>query len=373
MTWDTRPNSVDPDGETRPCLPGEDPSFDNVQGATRPVQTGAAAFPAGSSIPSFYQREPRPEGVTQSFIEEDPLSHYQPISVQPPPPVKKMRRPTPSRRRRGVGCMPGCGCLLLPVLLLGLIYLLAPLRTNLLVLGADRSPEGTALSRTDTIILLSVNPLKPDIKMLSIPRDLWINIPGVGENRINTVHFFAESEKPGSGPATTVRVVSQTFQVPISYYVKVRFDGVVGIVDAMGGVDVNMPEAMSGYEAGWHHLDGKQALALARDRKGTDDFFRMAHGQLLIKAAVRQMFNPLTWVRLPLIAAAGFQMVDTDLPIWQWPRVGLAMARAVLSDGIDNRTLDRQMATPYMTSGGASVLLPQWDLINPLVQNMFGS
>lgn len=325
MTWET---------QSQPAVPG------------RPVQ-------------------PRPE-------QDDPLSHYQTIRISPPPaPVRRAARPP-----RRSGCWTTCGCLglllIVPVFLL-LAYLLAPFSTNFLILGVDRSPEGTYLGRTDTMMLVSVNPLLPRVRMLSIPRDLWIPIPGVGENRINTVHFFAEANQPGSGPAVTTQVVSDIFRVPVRYYTRVRFDGVVQIVDAMGGVDINMPEAMSGYEAGWNHLTGEQALAFARDRKGTDDFFRMAHGQLLIKSLVRQSLLPTTWVRAPRIAAAVFQMVDTNLPIWHWPRIGLALARAVLFGGIDSRTLDRQMAAPFVTNEGAQVLLPNWDLINPLVREMFGS
>jgi len=253
-----------------------------------------------------------------------------------------------------------------------LLYFLAPLRNTFLVLGVDRAPEGTALGRTDTMMIVSVNPLLPTVRMLSIPRDLWVSIPGVGENRINTVHFFAEADQPGSGPKAVMQAVRNDFQVPVRYYMRVRFDGVVQIVDAMGGVDINMPESMSGYEAGWNHLTGDQALAFARDRKDADDFFRMAHGQLLIKSIVRQMLAPTTWIRIPVITATVFRLVDTNLPFWNWPRIGLALVRAVIGGNIDNRTLDRQMATPFVTNEGASVLLPNWELINPLVREMFG-
>lgn len=266
-----------------------------------------------------------------------------------------------------------------PLLALGLllvmlgVYFLAPLRTNLLVLGVDRAPEGTALGRTDTIILVSAEPLTAKVDMLSIPRDLWIGLPGGGENRINTVHFFAEAEQPGSGPETTLRVVREIFSVNLPYYARVRFDGVVQIVDAMGGVELDLNEAMSGYEAGRNHLTGEQALAFARDRSGSDDFFRMARGQMLIRAGVKQMLTPRGISRLPQVTAAVLEMVDTNIPLWQWPRLGLALVRAVVFDSIDSRTFDRQMASPWTTNEGASVLLPNWDLINPVVREMFGS
>src|SRR5688572_33478525 len=80
-----------------------------------------------------------------------------------------------------------------------LLYFFAPLRTNILLLGTDDSPERGSVGRTDTIILATVVPLKPYVGMLSIPRDLWVTVPGVGEQRINTAYFFAESNETGSG------------------------------------------------------------------------------------------------------------------------------------------------------------------------------
>ena len=249
-------------------------------------------------------------------------------------------------------------------------YFLAPLRTNILLLGIDRPPEGTDASRTDTMILMTVMPLKPYVGMLSIPRDLWVKIPGVGENRINTAHFFAEANQRGSGPAAAAGTVSTDFGVPVDYTVRIRFDGITAVVDALGGVDVDLPQATAILPAGKHHLDGKQALAFVRDRKNADDFFRMEHGQLFIKAMFRQMFAPAAWPHLPQAAAAVLRSVDTNVPFWMWPRLLLAILRAG-PKGIDSRILTREMVRPFTTSGGAQVLLPLWDQINPVVIEMF--
>ncbi len=290
----------------------------------------------------------------------DPNEHYQPIPL--------------ARRKKKSAFRLGCGLLSLPTLgVVGLLllYFLAPLRTNILILGIDRAPDGSALGRSDTNILLSINPLRPDVRMLSIPRDLWVNIPGVGENRINTAHFFAEIEQPGSGPRATLETIRVNFGLDVPYYVRLRFDSVQPIVEAMGGITLELDQPTAGYPAGRHTLNGEQALAFARNRSGTDDFYRMAQGQLLFKAAFRQMLNPASWNRLPAVAAAALESVDTNLPVWLWPRLGLALLRAG-PDGIDNRTLDREMVTPFTTSGGANVLLPNWERINPLLQEMFG-
>jgi len=255
-------------------------------------------------------------------------------------------------------------------LFLQAFYFLAPLRTNLLILGIDRAPQGTALSRTDTIILTSIIPLQPAVNMLFIPRDLWVIIPGVGENRINTAHFFAEANQPGSGPAATALTIREDFEVPVYYYVRLKFDGFQQMVDAMGGVTIDLPEAMAGYPAGKHHLNGEQALAFVRDRKGTDDFFRMDHARIFIRAVLHQALFPLTWLRLPALIQATSSSIDSNLPVWLWPRFGLAFLRAGVS-GIHARTLPREAVTPYTTPDGADVLLPNWDVIRPIVLEMF--
>jgi polyisoprenyl-teichoic acid--peptidoglycan teichoic acid transferase len=279
-----------------------------------------------------------------------------------------------SSRKRFSSCCSCSGIILAPILL-GLVilavYLLAPFRTTLLVLGIDRVPDGTAVGRSDTMILVSVNPLLPTVKMLSIPRDLWVSIPGVGENRINTAHFFAEASRPGSGPQAAVETVAENFGIRADYYARVRFDAFQGVVDALGGVDINLPEDMAGLPAGPHHLDGAQALAFVRDRKGTDDFFRMSHTQLLIKAIAGQALSPSAWPRLPAVTQAALASIDSNLPLWQWPRLGLAFVRAALGNQIDNQTIRREMTTPFITDGGANVLLPNWDLIHPFVNSFF--
>lgn len=303
-----------------------------------------------------------------------PQEQARPVNPQGFPPHQSTQAPAGRPRRRSGGCTG----ILLTILVIGLAgcllvtaYFMAPLRTDVLVLGIDRVPEGTALGRSDTMILISANPPLPWVKMLSIPRDLWVTIPGVGENRINTAHFFAEAEEPGSGPAAAVETVEQNFGLSIPYYARLRFDAVLLIVDAMGGVDLNLPEDMGGLTAGQHHLDGAQALAFIRDRKGADDFFRMEHAQVMLQAMVSQMLSPASWPRVPAVIEAALSSVDTNLPTWQWPRVGAAFVRAIMTGGLDSRTIQREMTTPTITDGGANVLMPNWDLIRPFVDGMF--
>lgn len=303
--------------------------------------------------------ETRPASITH-------VEHYPP---QPQPP--DWMRP---RRRRGCGCS-SCGGSLFGILtlllLIGLAYFLAPLRTNILFLGIDYAPPGSAVARSDTIVLTTIIPTRPYVGALSIPRDLWVMIPDVGENRINTAHFFAEAQRAGAGPPAAMEAVAQNFGVNLDYYIRINFDGVRTIVDAMGGLDIELDEAMAGYPPGRHHLTGNKALAFARDRAGSDDFFRMQHGQFLLRAILKQMIRPATLPRLPGVLRAIADATDTNIPIWQWPRLGLAVLRAG-PEGIDGRTIDRTMVTPFITNQGAAVLLPRWEMINPVLFEMFG-
>jgi LCP family protein required for cell wall assembly len=258
------------------------------------------------------------------------------------------------------------------MLALILVYFFAPIRTNILILGADDSPERGFIGRTDTIILASVVPLKPYIGMLSIPRDLWVEIPGVGEQRINTAYFYAETEAAGSGAEAAKATIQQNFGVPVRYHTVIHMTGLISLVDALGGIDLVLDTSLGGLPAGTHHLNGVQALAFVRERSTSDDFGRMQRAQALLSAALRKAFKPSTWRDLPKIAQAISQTMDTNIPFWQIPRLTFALLRAPLI-GVDSRTITREMVTPYQTSGGAQVLLPNWEASRPLLQEMFGN
>jgi LCP family protein required for cell wall assembly len=299
------------------------------------------------------------------------LSNFQRIELEPHHPRRAYNLQPTRERRIPPGCLAaGVIALIVLCLLVGLPALL-PGRTNVLLLGVDARPGEGVLGRTDTMILTTFQPLRPYVGMLTIPRDLWVNIPQVGENRINTAHFFAEAEQAGSGPAAAMETVRQNFGVDVHFYVRIRFDGLSGLVDAVDGLDITLPRAMSGYQAGTHHLDGTQALAFVRDRAGSDDLFRNERAIIFLKAFISRLLNPAAWPYLPAFFAALGQALDSDIPGWAWPRLGLALLR-VGPEGIDGRSITREMITPFTTAGGASVLLPRWELINPVLQEVFG-
>lgn len=246
-----------------------------------------------------------------------------------------------------------------------------PFRINILLLGIDPTKNTTAQGRSDTMILSTIPPVSPYMHFLSIPRDLWVDIPGHGQNRINTAHFFAEVAQEGSGPAAAAQTVELNFHVSVPYTVRIRVEGFKDIVDAMGGVTVYLPEDMSGLKAGYNTLDATAALRFVRDRKGSDDFYRQQRAHIFLAGAMKKMMNPLNWWRIPGVLKAAVESVSTNVPVYLYPRIAYSVMFSAVK-GFDMYTLDHgTMATGWITPDGADVLVPHWDLIAPLVNKLF--
>ncbi len=257
-------------------------------------------------------------------------------------------------------------------------------RSNILILGLDRRPEQGYVVRSDTMLLTTVYPTGPRIALLSIPRDLYVEIPGHGTNRINTAHFWGENEAEGSGPALAKQTVAQNLGVPVHHYVRVDFDGFRAIVDSVGGVDVVVEEPVvdDAYPtddygaihieipAGPQHMDGETALRYARSRHGSSDFERTGRQQQVLIALAQRLLEPEVWSDLPAIYQAVSDNVDTDLTVLDLLLLAPTLYR-VGPDGIEHCIIEREMTEPWTTPSGGAVLLPRWEVINPLVQELF--
>ena len=244
------------------------------------------------------------------------------------------------------------------------------MHSNILLLGIDRAPQGSVVGRSDTMILMSLQTPKAAISMLSVPRDLWVTIPGVGENRINAAHLFAENEQPGTGPSASMETVRLNFNVDVDYYFRIQFEGLRAFADSLGGIPLELDSPMGKFPAGEYLLDGETALAFVRDRSGGDDFYRMGHAQVFLRATMSHMLYPGTWSRLPGAFFSIQKYIDSNIPFWQMPRLLIAFARTGI-EGIDMRSIDRTMVQGTTTSAGAQVLIPDWPVINPLLLELF--
>jgi LCP family protein required for cell wall assembly len=258
-------------------------------------------------------------------------------------------------------------------------------RTNILVLGLDRRPAQGYVVRSDVLMLVTAYPPGPRLALLSIPRDLYVDIPGRSQARINTAHFWGEDERPGGGPALAMETVTENFGVPVDGYVRLDFDGFRAVVDAVGGIDVLVEEAIVDNEyptadygttrieipAGPQHMDGETALRYVRSRHGSSDFDRAARQQQVLIALARRLSNPGNWLRLPAVSRAIIENVDTDMGPGRLIQLAITGLR-VGPDGIEHHVIDRDMTTPWTTPTGGAALLPRWEVINPLVEELFG-
>ncbi len=288
----------------------------------------------------------------------EPLSDFQPIPMS-----RVAKREAKKKRRRRQ--------MKYAAVVLVLLYFFTPLRTNMLLLGTDDSPQRGEYGRTDTMILTTIVPFKPYIGMLGIPRDLWLTLPNIGEQRINTAYFYAELDEPGTGAKAAATAVQEIFDVQVHYYLLLHMQGVVDVVDAVDGLDITLEHKLGTLKKGEHHLNGTETLAFIRERYSSSDFSRMEQGQIVIGALTRKLLAPSGWGKIPALLLALPNAIETNIPLWQVPRLGFAFLRGTWS-GMDNRTIDWEMVTPYVTSGGAQVLLPRWDVINPVLVEMFG-
>ncbi len=258
---------------------------------------------------------------------------------------------------------------------------------TLLVLGTDKRPDEQGPARSDTIMLAMFDPQAKHVALLSIPRDLWVTIPGHGENRINTAFFYGQAyQVPSAGPTLAALTVEYNFGVPVDYWATIDFQGFESIVDALGGIDIEVPQEIYDpaypddrggtvavhFPAGLQHMDGKRALQYARTRHADSDFGRARRQQQVVRSIMEKVLSPKVVPQLPRLATRLSQAVQTNAD----PQMALALAGlAPTLEGItlDARVVDENLAANYVTATGAYVLLPDWASIHALVAEMFAA
>jgi LCP family protein required for cell wall assembly len=292
-------------------------------------------------------------------------------------------------------------------------------RVNILLLGADTRPDDT-YGHTDTIIVATIDPATKTAGMLSIPRDLWVDIPGYGQNRINQAFRLGQIKAhPGGGPALLKETIGANLGIAIDYYVQIDFAGFEQVVDTLGGIEVCVPHtidaaayygytaqdvnpaeyysfvpvqpaageeaaaeltpaAQKGYEflyieAGLHTLDGATALRYARTRASvTADFARVQRQQAVLLAMRHKALQLGLLAKAPQLWQTMRHTIETDLqPADILPLVRLAMQ--IPRANIHTALISHAHTTDYKTDTGARVLLPNYAQINPVVAEMFGN
>jgi LCP family protein required for cell wall assembly len=268
-------------------------------------------------------------------------------------------------------------------------------RVNILIIGLDyRDWElGLGAPRSDTMILLTIDPLAKTAGMLSIPRDMWVNIPGFGYSRINTAYSSGEgSELPGGGPELARKTVEQFIGVPVQYYAQVDFYAFVEFIDLIGGIEVYNDEDLrldpvgEGKDkirmtcCGWRQMNGEKALAYVRYRKGDEgDVGRARRQQKAILAIRDKVLSPENF---PVLLGKAQQFyeefsagIKTNMPFDTALQLGV-LAKDIPIENIEQGVIDYTMvALDSTVLGGenASVLKPLPDKIRELRDEIFTS
>lgn len=222
-----------------------------------------------------------------------------------------------------------------------------PVKDNVSILfvGVDDSEnrgQGSENSRSDALILATLNNTTKTIKMLSIPRDSYVYIPEVGyEDKITHAHALG-------GTKATIETVEELFDIPIDYYVRMNFNAFIDVVDALGGIEVEVPYALHeldefdrrtiNLQPGIQHLNGKEALALARTRKQDTDIERGKRQQEILKAIIKQVASASSITKYDDVIKAIGNNMKTDMTFDE-----MKSFLSYLSQGmprIDSLTLD---------------------------------
>ncbi|MGL6278685.1 MAG: LCP family protein, partial [Gaiella sp.] len=250
---------------------------------------------------------------------------------------------------------------------------------TILVLGTDGGKRRVGSSRSDSIMLVRTDPGKKRISYLSIPRDLQVSIPDYGVAKINAA-------SQAGGPALALRTVKDLTGLPVDHVVIVDFDRFEEVIDALGGIDVDVPapikskkfdcpyktaaqcDAWPGwrFEKGPQTMDGKRALVYSRIRvneldPSETDFERTRRQQQVVAATFDKATSLGTAIRLPLIGDELVSPLTTDLSTWELMQLGWVAFRAD-----DASALHCRLGGDPGTVGGESVILPSEDNVEAI-------
>ncbi|MGH2463700.1 MAG: LCP family protein [Candidatus Limnocylindria bacterium] len=262
-------------------------------------------------------------------------------------------------------------------------------RFTVLLVGIDVGP-GRRTYNTDTMIVATLDP-NTGASLISIPRDTY-GVP-LGDGRVyyaklNSLLAYARIDSgtyPLGGPETLKAAVGELLGIHIDYIGAVDFLGFTSAVDAVGGVDVTVDRAVHDYgyrdeynnlvgfhiEPGTHHLNGYDALAFARSRKGAgdNDYTRADRQQRVIAAMVAKMKTGSWLINLPQLLGAIGDTVATDIPVELLPHLARALLDADLSE-IDRLVIQPPFVSSARLSDGTFILVPDIEAIRAAVHDM---
>lgn len=265
-------------------------------------------------------------------------------------------------------------------------------RFTVVLVGLDRRSDESGLAyRTDTMLLVSIDPQSNSMGILSIPRDLFVEVPGYSQlQRVNSAMVLGEYQEAGYGPSLMLQTLRLNLGIAVSDYLAMDFQAVIDLVDAIGGIDVQTtytindplyPDLNYGYDpfylaAGSHHLNGYNALRFARTRHGDSDIQRAERQQEVIFAVRDRILGfdmiPTLIAQSPVLWASWRDNVYTGLSLEQLLQLGLYI-KDIPSENIHTGVIDYTYLQSYTTDSGAQVLIPNRALLGQLMTEVFGA
>lgn len=249
-------------------------------------------------------------------------------------------------------------------------------QVNILILGSDYRPNSGF--RTDVFMLLSIYPKEKTASILSFPRDLYVNLPGIGNQRINVAFPFG-------GFDLTKAMLEENFGVTADHYIMTNFYGFRGIIDSLGGVTVNVGQYLSDHcelpqgdssknctvYAGPNHMNGETALWYVRSRYSTSDFDRTRRAQEVTLAIFEKLMSLDALSRIPDLYNLYLSSVETDMALSDiLPLVPMANEILTNPEKLRRSAIGPEHVTPYvLPDSGANVLLPNYELIQTLIHD----
>jgi len=249
---------------------------------------------------------------------------------------------------------------------------------TILLIGTDYRGDDYLYGLADVIRVTHVDFSNQTINMVALPRDLLVEIPAdrfkvPGPYKINQAYFFGTPGMQnylgeGEGPAALNEVIDYNFGVSSDHYLVFNFKVFVDFVDAIGGVDVNLPEVVYGgssgdFPAGEQTLTGQQALALARLRENYSDDFRVRNQSIIIKAITKKLMQPGMMLKYPQLIAQFKDAILTDLPLDQLPGAAVCF-RNFNTDNLVTHEVPEEllvMESVYLTSLNEYSSVYRWD------------
>lgn len=265
-------------------------------------------------------------------------------------------------------------------------------RVNVLLLGIDNRCEEEGPTRTDSMMLISIDPVEKTASGLSIPRDTWVDIPYYGTDRINRAHYFGEAnEYPGGGPALAMETVENFLGIRVDHYVGINFEAFRDFINLIGGIRVQVPETINdptypdecyGYdpffiEEGLRDMNGPIALQYSRTRATAGgDIDRAARQQQVILAIRQKLLDvqeiPKLILRAPQLWQSFERNVSTSLSQTEVIQLAL-MVQEIQGNDIRMGVIDYNYVYNETTLEGEQVLVPDYEKIGELRDELFAA